>query len=108
MSSEGVLYHSKARDAAGLDVSQDQPGRAVADGEGPAAEDDPLGPAEGTDVLKVRQVGRLLVTGADSSGYLGLHGMADSNVSLHSEGGQEESRGVHGQELAVDKDRTAY
>ena len=42
-------------------MSQDQPGGAVADGEGPAAEDDPLGPTEGTDVLKVRQVGRLLV-----------------------------------------------
>ena len=33
-------------------MSQDQPGGAVAHGEGPAAEDDPLGPAEGTDVLK--------------------------------------------------------
>ena len=47
-------------------MSQDQPGGAVADSEGPAAEDDPLGPTEGTDVLKVRQVGRLLGWRADS------------------------------------------
>ena len=65
---EGVkVYHSKSRDAACLDVSQHHPGGAVAHSEGPAADDDPLGSTESTDVLS-------------------LHGMADSNVSLHSEG----------------------
>ena len=33
--------------------------------------------------------------------------MTDSNVSLHSEGGQEESRGVHGKELGVDHEGAA-
>ena len=28
--------------------------------------------------------------------------MADGDVPLHGEGGQEEGRGVHGEELAVD------
>ena len=49
---EGKFYLSEARDAAGLDVSQNQPGGAVAHSECPAAEDDPLGSAEGADVLK--------------------------------------------------------
>ena len=71
-----AVYHSKSRDAACFDVSQQQPrmyhqcridlretspGRAVAHGKGPAAEDDPLGSTEGTDVLKVKVVGRLSV-----------------------------------------------
>ena len=33
--------------------------------------------------------------------------MTDGDVSLHCEGGEGESRGVHGQELKVDQDRTA-
>ena len=50
-----------------------------------------------------------VVTSREESGaHLGLHGVTDGDVSLHCEGGEGESRGVHGQELAVDKDRTTY
>ena len=44
-----------------------------------------------------------VVTSREESGaHLGLHGVTDGDVSLHCEGGEGESRGVHGQELAVD------
>ena len=48
-----TLYHSESVDASRLDVRQYQPGRAVAQGERPAADDDTLGSAQGTDVLKL-------------------------------------------------------
>ena len=42
--------------------------------------------------------------GADG---LGLHGVADSDVPLHSEGGEGEGGHVDGQKLGVDHERAA-
>ena len=43
-----------------------------------------------------------------SSSYLSLDRMTDSNVSLHCKGCEEEGRGVHGEELAVDYEGAAH
>ena len=48
-----------------------------------------------------------VVTSRESGAHLGLHGVTDGDVSLHCEGGEGESRGVHGQELAVDHEGAA-
>ena len=42
---------------AGLDGGEDQPGGAVAQGERPAAEDDPLGSCDRADVLEIKTYG---------------------------------------------------
>ena len=39
--------------------------------------------------------------------YLSFHGMADGNVALNGEGGEGESRGVHGEELAENHEGAA-
>ena len=46
-------YLTISLDTAVLDMSEDEPGGAVAHREHPAGDDDPLGPGQGADVLKI-------------------------------------------------------
>ena len=52
MSSNLFSYLTITFNTAGLDSGQHQPGGAVAQGECPAADDDPLGSRDGADVLE--------------------------------------------------------
>ena len=65
-------------------LGEEEPGRAVDDGEAPAGHDDLLGPGDGADGL-------------------GLHRVTDGDVPLHGERGQRQRRGVDAQVLQEQK-----
>ena len=72
-----------------LDLGEEEPRRAVGGGEHPHVEDDPLGPANGAEL--VRQ-----------------HRVADGDVALHGEGRYGEAARVDAQKLEEDEEGAAH